>query len=73
MPSSRASINAARLIAGPTPRLTIKRMQEFGGALLAAADELAVTGNASALLKSANVGTWGNVADRPAGRARRSA
>ena len=61
------------VIAGPTPRLTIKRMQEFGGALLAAADELAITGNASALLKSANVGTWGNVADRPAGRARRSA
>ena len=61
------------VIAGPSARLTLKRMQGFGPALLAAADELAVTGNASPLLKSANVGTWGNMADRPAGRARRSA
>ena len=61
------------VIAGPSARLTLKRMQGFGRALLAAADELAVMGNASPLLKSANVGTWGNVADKPAGRARRSA
>jgi IclR family acetate operon transcriptional repressor len=49
------------VIAGPSSRLTLERMQQFGPALLAAADELAVTGNSSALLKSANVGTWGNV------------
>ena len=61
------------VIAGPSPRLTLRRMQGFGRALLTAADELAVTGNASPLLKSANVGTWGNMADKPAGRARRSA
>jgi len=60
------------VIAGPSHRMTLKRMQGFGRALLAAADELAVTGNASPLLKSANVGTWGNVADKPAGRARKS-
>jgi hypothetical protein len=57
------------VIAGPSARLTLKRMQGFGRALLAAADELALMGNASPLLKSANVGTWGNVADKPAGRA----
>ena len=49
------------VIAGPSSRLTLERMQQFGPALLAAADELAVAGNSSALLKSANVGTWGNV------------
>jgi hypothetical protein len=48
-------------------------MQAFGPALLSAADELAVTGNASPLLQSANAGTWGNVADKPAARARKSA
>jgi DNA-binding IclR family transcriptional regulator len=61
------------VIAGPSSRLTLKRMKEFGPALLTAANELAVTGNASPLLKSANVGTWGNVAEKPAGRTRRSA
>lgn len=49
------------VIAGPSSRLALERMQQFGPALLAAADELAVAGNSSALLKSANVGTWGNV------------
>ena len=58
------------VVAGPSARLTLARMQQFGPQLLAAADELAVTGNASPLLKSANVGTWGNVADKPAGAAR---
>ena len=53
------------VIAGPSARLTLKRMQGFGRALLSAADELAITGNASSLLKSANVGTWGNVAEKP--------
>lgn len=61
------------VIAGPSARLTVKRMQSFGAALLAAADELAVTGSASPLLKSANVGTWGNVAEQPARRAGRAA
>jgi DNA-binding IclR family transcriptional regulator len=56
------------VIAGPSPRLPLKRMLQFGPALLAAADELAVAGNASALLKSANVGTWGNPAEKPARR-----
>ena len=56
------------VIAGPSARLPFKRMLQFGPALLAAADELAVSGNASALLKSANVGTWGNVAEKPARR-----
>jgi IclR family transcriptional regulator, acetate operon repressor len=49
------------VIAGPSARLTLKRMTQFGPALLAAADELVVSGNSSALLKSANVGTWGNI------------
>lgn len=53
------------VIAGPSARLTLERMQQFGPPLLAAADELAVTGHASPLLKSANVGTWGNVTDKP--------
>ncbi|MDM0117343.1 IclR family transcriptional regulator [Variovorax sp. J22R133] len=50
------------VIAGPSARLTMKRMLQFGPALLSAAQELTVSGNSSALLKSANVGTWGNVA-----------
>jgi DNA-binding IclR family transcriptional regulator len=49
------------VVAGPSARLTQKRMVQFGPALRAAADELAMTGSASPLLKSANVGTWGNV------------
>jgi IclR family transcriptional regulator, acetate operon repressor len=53
------------VIAGPATRLTLERMKQFGPALKAAAAELAVTGHASPLLKSANVGTWGNVADKP--------
>jgi len=53
------------VVAGPSSRLTTKRMIQYGPILLKAADELAVSGNASPLLKSANVGTWGNVADRP--------
>jgi len=53
------------VIAGPSSRLTQKRMTQFGPALLAAAEELAVSGNASPLLKSSNVGTWGNLVDKP--------
>lgn len=59
------------VIAGPSSRLTAKRMLQFGPAMLAAAQELAVSGNASPLLKAANVGTWGNVADKPARRSPR--
>jgi len=54
------------VIAGPSSRLTPARMKEFARPLLAAAEELAVSGNASPLLKGANVGTWGNVPDPPA-------
>mgnify|MGYP003576005393 CR=1 FL=1 len=53
------------VIAGPSSRLTLERMRQFGPQILAAADELAMTGNASPLLKSANLGTWGNVTDKP--------
>jgi DNA-binding IclR family transcriptional regulator len=50
------------VVAGPSSRLTLERMQGFGPAMLEAAHELAMTGSASPLLKSANLGTWGNVA-----------
>jgi IclR family transcriptional regulator, acetate operon repressor len=50
------------IVAGPSQRLSTKSMVAFGPALLAAADELAMTGSASPLLQSANVGTWGNLA-----------
>lgn len=61
------------VIAGPSSRLTPKRMLQFGPHLLSAAKELAATGNASPLLKAANVGTWGNVVDKPVRRARKVA
>lgn len=61
------------IIAGPSSRLTAQRMAKFGRPLLEAAEELAVTGPASPLLKSANLGTWGNVADRPTTPARKRA
>jgi DNA-binding IclR family transcriptional regulator len=51
------------VIAGPSIRLTDKRMLEFGPELLRAASELAHAGSASPLLKSANFGTWGNRLD----------
>lgn len=60
------------VIAGPSSRLTLKRMKQFGQNLLEAAEELAVTGNASPLLKSANVGTWGNVVGEPVRKRARS-
>lgn len=59
------------VIAGPSARLTSKRMVQFGPALLAAAEELVVAGNSSALLKSANVGTWGNIVAKRRGKAGR--
>jgi len=58
------------VIAGPSSRLTLQRMQQFAPQILAAANELAVTGHASPLLKSANVGTWGNVSEKARRRAR---
>lgn len=54
------------IIAGPSARLTPERMKQFGKPLLLAAQELALSGNASPLLKGANVGTWGNVEEKPA-------
>ncbi len=51
------------VVAGPSMRLTQKAMASFGPALTEAAAELAVAGDASPLLKSANVGTWGNQLD----------
>lgn len=60
------------VVAGPSSRLTLPRMREFGPLLKDAAAELAVTGHASPLLKSANLGTWGNAADKaPAPRRRK--
>jgi IclR family transcriptional regulator, acetate operon repressor len=56
------------VIAGPAARFTLDRMRQIAPALKSAAAELAVSGNASPLLKGANVGTWGNIADRPARR-----
>jgi DNA-binding IclR family transcriptional regulator len=53
------------VIAGPSSRLTPKRMRNHGPALLAAAEELVAAGHSSPLLKSANVGTWGNLVDKP--------
>lgn len=53
------------VIAGPSSRLPLERLLGFGPLLLAAADELAAAGNASPLLKAANVGTWGNVRETP--------
>lgn len=61
------------VVAGPSSRLTLKRMQQLGPAMVEAADELAVSGDASALLKSANLGTWGNVAEKPRANARAGA
>ncbi|KQT11603.1 IclR family transcriptional regulator [Ramlibacter sp. Leaf400] len=61
------------VVAGPSSRLTLKRMQQLGPAMVEAADELAVSGNASALLKSANLGTWGNLAEKPRAAARANA
>lgn len=53
------------VIAGPSSRLTLKRMQQFGPDLLMAAQELALSGEASPLMKAANLGTWGNTAEIP--------
>ena len=52
------------IIAGPSNRLTAKRMTQLAPALLRATEELALSSNASPLLKSANLGTWGNLTDK---------
>ena len=52
------------MIAGPSARLTLKRMRQLGPALVRSAGELSMSADASPLLKSANVGTWGNVAQK---------
>ena len=72
-PVQRAAERATGVIviAGPSARLTTQRIARFVPALLKAAEELSITGPASPLLKSANVGTWGNVADPPNPPARR--
>ena len=51
------------LVAGPSARLTSKSIARFGQPLRMAAAELAHAGQASPLLKAANVGTWGNRVD----------
>lgn len=65
-PVQRAGESATGVIvvAGPSSRLSLQSMLKFRTALLAAAAELSVSGAASSLLKSANVGTWGNVSDK---------
>ena len=60
------------VIAGPSMRLPLQRMRQFGPQIIEAAQELAVMGSASPLLKSANVGTWGNQAEKPLPRTRRA-
>lgn len=59
------------VVAGPTVRLSETRMREFGPDLVSVAAELALAGHASPLLKSANVGTWGNRIDGAAPRVTR--
>jgi IclR family acetate operon transcriptional repressor len=48
------------IIAGPSMRLTEDRMLQFAEPLRDAAKELAQATNASPMLRSANLGTWGN-------------
>jgi DNA-binding IclR family transcriptional regulator len=48
------------VIAGPSMRLTEEPMLKFGPELLQAATELGNASGASPLLRSANLGTWGN-------------
>lgn len=53
----------AIVVAGPSVRFTETRMRQFAPDLLSVAAEMALAGNASPLMKSANVGTWGNHLD----------
>jgi IclR family transcriptional regulator, acetate operon repressor len=52
------------VVAGPSMRMNEQKMKSFGPDLLEAASELAQAGQASPLLKAANVGTWGNRGQR---------
>ena len=61
------------LVAGPTLRLTEKRMLQLGPQLLETARELAAAGNASAFLKSAPVASMPALVTLSSGaRAKRS-
>jgi DNA-binding IclR family transcriptional regulator len=60
------------VIAGPSARLTQKRMQTFAPLLIGATEELAGAAHASPLLKASNLGTWGNVSETAKGRAART-
>lgn len=51
---------ATIIIAGPSIRMTERRMLELGGELLRLTAELALIGSASPLLQARNLGTWGN-------------
>lgn len=53
-------VTAAVVIAGPSIRFTEERMLACGADLLETAGELALLGNASPLLDSRDLGTWGN-------------
>jgi IclR family transcriptional regulator, acetate operon repressor len=52
----------AVILAGPSSRFTEEQMLRFGPKLMRVADELALVGSASPLLKAGNLGTWGNKA-----------
>ena len=52
----------ALIIAGPSSRFTEERMLHFGPSIIRLANELALIGSASPLLKPDNLGTWGNKA-----------
>lgn len=59
---------AAIVVAGPSVRMTEKRMLELGGALMSVAGELALLGGASPLLAAHSLGTWGNRGPAAGGR-----
>ena len=52
----------ALIVAAPTSRFTEEQMTRLGPRLIRLADELALVGSASPLLKAGNLGTWGNKA-----------
>ena len=52
----------ALIVAAPTSRFTEEQMARLGPRLIRLADELALVGSASPLLKAGNLGTWGNKA-----------
>ena len=52
----------ALIVAAPTSRFTEEQMVRLGPRLIRVADELALVGSASPLLKAGNLGTWGNKA-----------